>query len=75
MYCVVIDKELAVNRCPLKPGTCVWQHVVTNKCMYKKMDNPTPNDIAALTGREPISIEEETELKAKLLLAIKKEIL
>ena len=32
-YCIALEEEIVVATCPLKKGTCYWQHRQTNLCM------------------------------------------
>jgi hypothetical protein len=68
-YCIVVDKPLARSACPLKPGTCLWQHTETNGCRYRP-DITTVEELAAAVGREVPPLSEvdafKTALRAEL---------
>jgi hypothetical protein len=48
-YCVAIEKEIVVATCPLRKGSCYWQHRQTMRCMHTE-DDLTPQEFVARVG-------------------------
>mgnify|MGYP007082186890 CR=1 FL=1 len=74
-YCIIIEKELVTNICPVPEANCMWRHRVTKECKYSsELQGAPPHVVAPIVGvRTPYDSEIEN-LRAALRAAITKEL-
>lgn len=83
-YCVVIQKQLVVQSCPLPKGSCMWKHRIHGRCMYSDTFGTynektgqhefSANDYAKRVGLPPIEGPLLSLLKSTVLHNIRKDI-
>jgi len=57
-HCIVIDKELSVDICPLEEKHCVYKHRLSGVCKADQAEGLSVNELARLVGAPPV--DEET---------------
>ena len=65
IFCIAINKDIAVASCPLQKGQCYWQHRETNICKYTE-EELTADAFCELTGKQLPSPEAIQNLIAEL---------
>lgn len=69
-FCIVIQQELVISRCPLPAGSCTWQHRQTGFCKYTDRDL-TVAEHAALVGAVAPRPSEVVALEQRLSEAVR----
>jgi hypothetical protein len=66
-FCGVIERELTVEKCPLRAGACVWQHKLTGDCVYTETASIiTLTELSALVGVNKPTDQEVSEIKTEI---------
>ena len=77
-YCIVIHQTLAVSKCPLGPGECIWRHRQTGDCTYDEdfgSSNFSPSEFATKVGLPPADPSILNIIKNSLAHLIKHELM
>lgn len=69
-FCVVVEQQLIISRCPLPAGSCAWQHRITGFCKYTDRDIGV-SELAGLVGAPNPLAEEIKQVETKLVATIK----
>jgi len=70
-HCIVIDKELSVDVCPLEERHCVYRHRVSGICHASKAEGLSVNELAQLVGAEPVNEEAYKRIHEQLKTELK----
>jgi len=72
-FCGVIQQQLAVSRCPLAKGSCMWQHRLHGGCTFAQTPIPS-HEYARRVGLPVLPVDVVNIGRRSLKKRLKKEL-
>ena len=74
-FCVVIERRLRSDLCPVPEANCMWRNRVDGKCKYSEnLQGCDPATLAKVVNVPVPTVEERESIKAAVRAAVIKEL-